>query len=609
MFRLFNPCSPCCGGCSYRITAYIDWSTNGTYNDLDLYGKIISNPLSETVYYDKLSHSGLSLNHDANPGCASTPLSPEIITGTFNSNNIFQFWYNIHSNCLSNPFPGGFTVNRNIVIENIGTTPILINEGILTTQGSLSKILPNHSITYSNNVFTGAFPYYTGYNKGDESGLDNLRYYLNNIIVSCRQEGCAYYFIFNKKLNEDTDYLIYCKDMETDEVCWRDNPITTNCYLSDDGNHIVSKILDATHRFEFWYSSLTDAGQGSGYLPCVTFLNLGITSIFVNGYEILKESYDSLGCEFFGTTCIKYISGTDTKEDESGFLYEITCDDSCCVDESIDTLYLYCQETIYSDYSDVPVIVELHRVEGSNHWISDDITTYDFTCKLNPVTSTLQVYKTGLIGTVNNSRFTSCVDIGDCQYCDPAIPWSGTLFSPGLKAGYIISESNEAVTECNCHNLINKDLYLTINNSCGSGHDLTGTVVPLTVSMITTISDVPGTYIFGVDGPIWTGEISFDKIVTILGYTGTTTYTVKVILVSKKDGWYIALSIGWTGIDGVFTGYACGGDTNYSSASISYNCEPFEIESDIYIGYPDYFSPCASYVPCQYQLVNFTITE
>jgi hypothetical protein len=103
----------------YTVTVSLFWSDS---SDLDLYGKVGD---ADVTFFNLPSSGGLSLNYDAYPNCLDTGnYPPEIISGTFVTEEDFYFWYNQYSGC--EPEVGS---NRTIIvtINNTGTDTISVN--------------------------------------------------------------------------------------------------------------------------------------------------------------------------------------------------------------------------------------------------------------------------------------------------------------------------------------------------------------------------------------------------------------------------------------------------------------------------------------------------
>jgi hypothetical protein len=127
------------GQCSYTVTATLDWS-HTSFPDLALYVRNISQA-GAVCYYNNLVAGGLTLNHDAFPGCASSPTPPEIITGSFQGNQTFQVWYNQRTTCAPQTAPS----TQTFVVQNTGSVNIYVQTG--GPSGPLVTISPGGSAT------------------------------------------------------------------------------------------------------------------------------------------------------------------------------------------------------------------------------------------------------------------------------------------------------------------------------------------------------------------------------------------------------------------------------------------------------------------------------
>lgn len=107
--------------CTFIFTATLGWNDLEDA-DLDLYVKADDD---STVFYDHLSGTDLSLNHDCHPTCNPEPTGDEIITGTYTDvySKSFLVWYNQYSDCAPEVTPA----RARVKIENTGTTPLYVN--------------------------------------------------------------------------------------------------------------------------------------------------------------------------------------------------------------------------------------------------------------------------------------------------------------------------------------------------------------------------------------------------------------------------------------------------------------------------------------------------
>jgi len=149
----------CVETCLYTITVTLTWSTYSNA-DLDLYTKVGT----DVCWFGNHPIAGLSLNHDANPNCDSTPTPPEIITGQFNSTETFSVWYNQYSDCAGETVP----TTTKIEVTNDGSLNICVN-------GNL--IAPNN--THTINSFA-----YAGYNNASQPAYASG----TSVVVTC--ESC-----------------------------------------------------------------------------------------------------------------------------------------------------------------------------------------------------------------------------------------------------------------------------------------------------------------------------------------------------------------------------------------------------------------------------------
>lgn len=139
------------GGMSYIITYSMDWLTNA---DLDIYVKNITD--GGVCFFGATSIAGLTLNHDAHPACAPTPVTPETISGTFVSPKFFSVWRNQFSTCAAEQPPTA----SNLSIENTGGTTL----AIVFNGGAPQPLLPG-------NTFTTVVSAYAGYGTGNQVGF------------------------------------------------------------------------------------------------------------------------------------------------------------------------------------------------------------------------------------------------------------------------------------------------------------------------------------------------------------------------------------------------------------------------------------------------------
>jgi hypothetical protein len=98
-----------CCPCNFTIEYYMNW---GSVADLDIY---LREDSADVVYFAHHTEGNLTLNHDAYPGCNTSDLPPEIISGTY-TNIIkpitFYAWWNQYSNCRDGM--GGTTSSRTL---------------------------------------------------------------------------------------------------------------------------------------------------------------------------------------------------------------------------------------------------------------------------------------------------------------------------------------------------------------------------------------------------------------------------------------------------------------------------------------------------------------
>lgn len=118
-------CNQCVttGGVGYSISANLTWPTTGQA-DLDLYARVDS---GLTVYFDRLTADGLTLNHDVYPICIRSGFfdPPELISSTFYTVvHTFKFWYSQYSTCASLTPP---TVKRVAVANGTGRRTLCVN--------------------------------------------------------------------------------------------------------------------------------------------------------------------------------------------------------------------------------------------------------------------------------------------------------------------------------------------------------------------------------------------------------------------------------------------------------------------------------------------------